>query len=56
VELRFPITVGDLAQKMNRRIPEVIKALMGIGIFANVNQLLNEEIVFAAGGALAAPC
>ena len=52
VELRFPITVGDLAQKMNRRIPEVIKALMGIGIFANVNQLLNEEIVFAAGEAL----
>jgi len=52
VELRFPITVGDLAQKMSRRIPEVIKALMGIGIFANVNQLLNEEIVFAAGEAL----
>ncbi len=52
VALRFPITVGDLAQKMNRRIPEVIKALMGIGIFANVNQLLNEEIVFAAGEAL----
>jgi translation initiation factor IF-2 len=49
IEIRFPITVGDLAQKMNRRIPEVIKALMGIGIFANVNQLLNEEIVFAAG-------
>ncbi len=52
VEIRFPITVGDLAQKMNRRIPEVIKALMGIGIFANVNQLLNEEIVFAAGEVL----
>jgi translation initiation factor IF-2 len=52
VAIRFPITVGDLAQKMNRRIPEVIKALMGIGIFANVNQLLNEEIVFAAGEAL----
>ena len=52
IEIRFPITVGDLAQKMSRRIPEVIKALMGIGIFANVNQLLNEEIVFAAGEAL----
>ncbi|MFH1799722.1 MAG: translation initiation factor IF-2 [Candidatus Omnitrophota bacterium] len=52
VEIRFPITVGDLAQRMNRRIPEVIKALMGIGIFANVNQLLNEEIVYAAGEAL----
>jgi len=52
VKIRFPITVGDLAQRMNRRVPEVIKALMGIGIFANVNQLLNEEIVFAAGEAL----
>ncbi len=52
VAIRFPITVGDLAQKMSRRIPEVIKALMGIGIFANVNQLLNEEIVYAAGEAL----
>ncbi|MFH0984756.1 MAG: translation initiation factor IF-2 [Candidatus Omnitrophota bacterium] len=52
IAIRFPITVGDLAQKMNRRLPEVIKALMGIGIFANVNQLLNEEIVYAAGGAL----
>jgi translation initiation factor IF-2 len=52
VEVRFPITVGDLSVKMNRRIPELIKALMGIGIFANVNQLLNEEIVFAVGGVL----
>jgi translation initiation factor IF-2 len=52
VAIRFPITVGNLAEKMNRRIPEVIKALMGIGIFANVNQLLNEEIVYAAGEAL----
>jgi translation initiation factor IF-2 len=52
VEIRFPITVGNLAERMNRRIPEVIKALMGIGIFANVNQLLNEEIVYAAGEVL----
>ncbi len=52
VSVRFPITVGNLAEKMSRRIPEVIKALMGIGIFANVNQLLNEEIVYAAGEAL----
>jgi translation initiation factor IF-2 len=52
VEIRFPITVGNLAQRMNRRISEVIKALMGIGIFANVNQLLNEEIVYAAGEVL----
>lgn len=52
IEIRFPITVGDLAQKINKRIPEVIKTLMGLGIFANVNQLLNEEIVFALAEAI----
>ncbi len=50
--VRFPITVGDLSEKMNRKIPEVIKALMNIGIFANVNQLLNEEIAYALAEAL----
>ncbi len=48
VEIRFPITVGDLAKRIRRTIPEVIKTLMGVGIFANVNQLLNEELVYAA--------
>ena len=45
VAIRFPITVGNLAAQLNQRIPDLIKALMGLGIFANVNQLLNEEIV-----------
>ena len=44
VKVRFPTMVGSLAQELNVRIPELIKALMGMGIFANVNQLLNEEI------------
>lgn len=52
VEICFPITVGDLAPKMNRRIPEIIKTLMGLGIFANVNQLLNEEIVYTLAEAV----
>ena len=47
----MPLTVGDLAQKLNVRIPELIKTLMGLGIFANVNQLLNEEIIHRAGKA-----
>lgn len=51
-EIPFPITVGDFAQRINRKIPEVIKTLMGLGIFANVNQLLNEEIVYALAEAL----
>lgn len=52
VLLEFPITVGRLAQSLNRSIPELIKTLMGMGIFANVNQLLNEEIVFTLAGNL----
>ncbi|OQA58326.1 MAG: Translation initiation factor IF-2 [Candidatus Omnitrophica bacterium ADurb.Bin277] len=51
IEIRFPVTVGDLAQKMSKKVSEVIKTLMGLGIFANVNQLLNEEIVFALADA-----
>ena len=47
IKIRFPITVGDLSSAIGRKIPEVIKELMSIGIFANVNQLLNEEIVYA---------
>lgn len=49
IEIPFPIMVGNLAEKLNQRIPELIKNLMGMGIFANVNQLLNEEIVVALG-------
>lgn len=52
IEVHFPVTVGDLAQKMNKKVPEVIKTLMGLGIFANVNQLLNEEIVYALSEAV----
>jgi len=44
VHIRFPITVGNFAAQMNLKIPELIKLLMSMGIFANVNQLLNEEI------------
>ena len=46
IGVEIPITVGALAPKLNLRIPELIKSLMSIGVFANVNQLLSEEIVF----------
>lgn len=48
----FPLTVGHFAETLRLRIPDVIKALMGIGVFANVNQLLNEEIGFKAANIL----
>jgi translation initiation factor IF-2 len=46
IKVRFPVTVGNLAERLRMSIPELIKSLMTIGIFANVNQLLNEVIVF----------
>ncbi|MDA9101137.1 translation initiation factor IF-2 [Omnitrophica bacterium] len=46
VVIRFPVTVGALAADLKMRLPELIKALMTLGVFANINQLLNEEIVF----------
>lgn len=45
VILRIPITVGELAKVFRVSISDMIKSLMGIGVFANVNQLLNEEII-----------
>lgn len=52
ITVRFPLTVGNFAEAVRMRIPDVIKALMGVGVFANVNQLLNEEIGFKAAQAL----
>ncbi|MBN1688086.1 MAG: translation initiation factor IF-2 [Candidatus Omnitrophica bacterium] len=46
IPIPIPVTVGNLADLFKIKIPELIKSLMGIGIFANVNHLLNEEIVF----------
>lgn len=44
IQLKFPITVSSFAANLNIKVSELIKKLMGMGIFANVNQLLNEEI------------
>ncbi|MBP9866284.1 MAG: translation initiation factor IF-2 N-terminal domain-containing protein, partial [Candidatus Omnitrophica bacterium] len=55
IVVRFPLTVGSFAEVLKLRIPDVIKALMGIGVFANVNQLLNEEIGFKIAGVLGVP-
>ena len=52
IKIEMPITVGALAERLNIRVAELIKSLIGIGIFANVNQLLNEEIVWKASEVL----
>ncbi|HNV87252.1 MAG TPA: translation initiation factor IF-2 [Candidatus Omnitrophota bacterium] len=54
-KVSLPISVGNLAQIFELRLAELIKALMEIGIFANVNQLLNEKVVFTIAGKLGIP-
>lgn len=53
--IEMPITVGALAEKLSLKPAELIKTLIGIGVFANVNQLLNEEIVMKASRVLNIP-
>ncbi len=45
IEIKLPVTVGDLAFKFQNKVNMVLKALMGMGIFANINQNLGEDIV-----------
>jgi translation initiation factor IF-2 len=44
LELKVPITVGDLAFKLQQKANVLLKTLMGMGIFAHINQNLGEEI------------
>jgi len=46
IRSRFPITVGDLAAKVGVSVSEMIKHLIGLGIMANINQLLDKKIVY----------
>ncbi|MBI4367919.1 MAG: translation initiation factor IF-2 [Candidatus Omnitrophica bacterium] len=55
IQVEMPITVGALAEKLGVRPAELIKSLIGLGIFANVNQLLSEEIIWKASKALNIP-
>lgn len=43
VEIPDLITVGDLAQRMTIKAGEVIKTLMGIGVMATINQVLDRD-------------
>lgn len=52
IRLDIPITVGNLANAFSMTPAELIKALIGIGVFANINQLLNDEIVFKVAAKL----
>ena len=52
IKIEMPITVGNLARKLRVTVSVLIKTLMSLGIFANVNQLLNEEIIWKCAKAL----
>ncbi len=42
--LKTPIVVRDLAEKLNRKPFQIIADLMNMGVFANVNQALEEPV------------
>ena len=43
VELGAMVTVGELAQRMSVKAGEVIKSLMGMGVMATINQVLDQD-------------
>lgn len=45
IEIPLPINVGNLGQRINQKTNVVLKKLLEMGIFANINQNLGEEIV-----------
>ena len=50
-ELRFPVTVKDLAAKMDVKASDLIKSLMQQGVFASIVQLLDESTATKAARA-----
>ena len=43
VEVPETISVGDLAQRMSVKAPEVIKALMTMGMMVTINEMLDQD-------------
>ena len=43
LELGDSISVGDMAQQLAVKASEVIKALMGMGVMATINQILDQD-------------
>jgi len=45
IEMPIPISVKDFAVRVNQKMNVVLKKLLNMGIFANINQNLGEELV-----------
>ncbi|NLE65488.1 MAG: translation initiation factor IF-2 [Elusimicrobia bacterium] len=44
IEMKVPVTVGELAFKLQQKANVVLKTLMGMGIFASINQNLGADV------------
>lgn len=44
IEIKVPISVKDLAVRLGQKTNIILKQLMTIGVFANINQSVGEEI------------
>ena len=44
VEVPAAISVGELAQRMTVKAGEVIKTLMGLGVMATINQMIDQDV------------
>ena len=44
VEVPTAIAVGELAQRMTVKAGEVIKSLMGMGVMATINQMIDQDV------------
>ncbi|MBF0503910.1 MAG: translation initiation factor IF-2 [Candidatus Omnitrophica bacterium] len=45
IEMPIPISVKDFAVRINQKMNVVLKKLLNMGVFANINQNLGEELV-----------
>jgi len=45
IELPIPISVKDFAVRINQKMNVVLKKLLNMGVFANINQNLGDELV-----------
>ena len=45
VVINQPVTVGELAEKINKPSAEIVKFLMFQGIMATVNQLIDVDVI-----------
>lgn len=45
VEIPIPVTVKDFAVRVNQKMNVVLKRLLDMGVFANINQNLGEDLV-----------